>query len=167
MKQNQFELLDGKGLRIAIVASRFNTTLTDALVADCLEALSKCQVAHDDIKTVRVPGSFELPIMAAELVKQGHYDAVVCLGVIIKGETTHDQYIAASVANSLNDLAVSSRMPMIFGVLTTNNLEQAEARCLGGAKKGWEAGMSAIEMGLLMKSVREHHHVAHKDEEKT
>ena len=154
MKQNQFEVLDGKELRIAIVASRFNTTLTDALVADCLESLTKCQVPQDQIKTVRVPGSFELPIVAAELANQDQYDAIVCLGVIIKGETTHDQYIAHSVANSLNELAVSSRVPMIFGVLTTNNLEQAEARCLGGAKKGWEAGMSAVEMGLLMKALR-------------
>lgn len=157
MKQNHFEVFDGKGLRVAIVASRFNTTLTDALVADCLESLSRCQIAAEDIKTVRVPGSFELPVMAAELTKHGHYDAIICLGVIIKGETTHDQYIAHSVSNSLNELAVATHIPMIFGVLTTNNLEQAESRCLGGGKKGWEAGMSAVEMGLLMKAVRASH----------
>ena len=122
MKQNHFsEILDGKGLRIAIVASRFNADLTDALLADCLEALSKCGVDHMQIKTVRVPGSFELPVMAAELIEHGDYDAIVCLGIIIHGETSHDKYIAHSVSESLNHLAITTRVPMIFGVLTTEN----------------------------------------------
>ncbi len=155
MKQNHFsEILDGKGLRIAIVASRFNADLTDALLADCLEALSKCGVDHMQIKTVRVPGSFELPVMAAELIEHGDYDAIVCLGIIIHGETSHDKYIAHSVSESLNHLAITTRVPMIFGVLTTENKPQAEVRALGGGKKGWEAGMSAVEMGLLMREVR-------------
>jgi 6,7-dimethyl-8-ribityllumazine synthase len=155
MKQNHFsETLDGKSLRIAIVASRFNADLTDALLADCLEALSSCGLDHKNIKTVRVPGSFELPVMAAELVEHEDYDAVVCLGIIIRGETSHDKYIAHSVSESLNHLAITTRVPMIFGVLTTEDRPQAEVRALGGGKKGWEAGMSAVEMGLLMREVR-------------
>lgn len=155
MKQNNFsEVLNGKGLRIGVVASRFNEQLMDALLADCLEALAKCGVEHQDIKTIRVPGSFELPVMSAELVKQGGYDAVISLGIIIRGDTSHDKHIAHSVSESLNHLAITSRVPMIFGVLTTNDKEQAEVRSLGGGKKGWEAGMSAVEMGLLMREVR-------------
>ena len=155
MKQNQFsQELSGKDLRIAIVAARFNEELTDAMVADCLEALEKCQVAKQHIKTVRVPGSFELPVMAAELIEQDSYDAVICIGIVIRGETTHDRYIAHSVSQCLNQLSMTAHVPMIFGVLTTNDKAQAEARALGGGKKGWEAGMSAVEMALLMKEVR-------------
>lgn len=155
MKQNSFsETLDGKSLRIGIVASRFNADLTDALLADCLEALAKCGVDHHSIKTVRVPGSFELPVMAAELVEQESYDVIICLGVIIRGETSHDKYIAHSVSESLNHLAITTRVPLIFGVLTTEDRIQAETRSLGGGKKGWEAGMSAVEMGLLMRAIR-------------
>lgn len=155
MKQNQFsESLDGRALRIGVIASRFNAELTDALLADCLEALANCGVEHQNIKTIRVPGSFELPVMSAELVKQGGYDAIISLGIIIRGETSHDKYIAHSVSESLNQLAVMSRVPQIFGVLTTEDKAQAEARSLGGGKKGWEAGMSAVEMGLLMKEIR-------------
>ena len=155
MKQNHFdEQLDGRGLRVAVVAARFNADLTDALLADCLEALASCGIEHQQIKTVRVPGSFELPVMAAELAHLGTFDAIVCLGIIIRGETTHDQYIAHSVSQSLNDLAVATRIPIVFGVLTTNDRKQAEARALGGGKKGWEAGMSAVEMGLLLQELR-------------
>ena len=155
MKQNNFsEEFNGRDLRIAIVAARFNEQLTDAMVDDCLNALKKCQVSKENIKTVRVPGSFELPVMAAELVEQDNYDAVICIGIIIRGDTTHDRYIAHSVSQSLNQLAITSHVPMIFGVLTTNDKQQAEVRALGGEKKGWEAGMSAVEMGLLMKQVR-------------
>lgn len=155
MKQNHFdEQLNGQGLKIAIIASRFNEDLTDALLADCLEALDHCGVARHDAYAIRVPGSFELPVMAAELVEQGDYDAVICLGIIIRGETSHDRYIAHSVSESLNALAIKARVPIIFGVLTTNDPAQAEVRSLGGGKKGWEAGMSAVEMGLLMREVR-------------
>jgi 6,7-dimethyl-8-ribityllumazine synthase len=155
MKQNHFsQELSGKDLRIAIIAARFNEELTDAMVTDCLEALAKCQVPKQNIKTVRVPGSFELPVMAAEMMEHDSYDAIVCIGIIIRGETTHDRYIAQSVSQCLNQLSVTARVPMIFGVLTTNDKAQAEARAFGGGKKGWEAGMSAVEMALLMKEVR-------------
>lgn len=156
MKQNHFsQSLNGKELKIAIVAARFNEELTNAMVDDCLKSLESCQVQEENIDVVRVPGSFELPVMAAELVEQDAYDAIICIGIIIRGETTHDRYIAHSVSQCLNQLSVTSRVPMIFGVLTTNDRAQAEARALGGEKKGWEAGMSAVEMALLIKKLRE------------
>ncbi len=145
MKSNSFSTLDGSGLKIAVVAARFNAELTDALLTDCVEALTSAKVATEDIVSVRVPGSFELPIAAATLAAQGRFDAVICLGVIIKGETKHDHYIADAVANGLTRVALDHHIPVIFGVLTTEDKAQAEARALGGRKKGYEAGMSAIE----------------------
>jgi 6,7-dimethyl-8-ribityllumazine synthase len=145
MKSNSFTELDGAGLKIAVVAARFNTELTDALLNDCVDALTSAKVAAEDIVSIRVPGSFELPIAAATLAAQGRFDAVICLGVIIKGETRHDHYIADAVANGLTRVAIDHHIPIIFGVLTTEDKAQAEARALGGRKKGYEAGMSAIE----------------------
>lgn len=145
MKSNVFSTLDGTGLKIAVVTARFNAELTDALLADCVDALRGANVAAEDITSVRVPGSFELPIAAATLAAQGRFDAVICLGVIIKGETKHDHYIADAVANGLTRVALDHHIPVMFGVLTTEDKTQAEARALGGRKKGYEAGMSAIE----------------------
>lgn len=143
MKSNEFTKLDGSGLKIAIIGARFNQKLTDALVADCEAALTACSVSQ--VTTVRVPGSFELPIAAEKLAATKKYDAIIALGVIIKGDTKHDHYIADAVANGLTNVALKHQTPTIFGVLTTENLEQAEVRSLGGQKKGYEAGMSAVE----------------------
>lgn len=145
MKSNSFSTLDGKGLKIAIAAARFNAELTDALLADCEAGLREAGVAASDITSVRVPGSFELPIVAEKLAGRKSYDAIICLGVIIKGETRHDHYIADAVANGLTRVALDHKLPVIFGVLTTEDKAQAEARSLGGHKKGYEAAMSAIE----------------------
>lgn len=149
MKSNNFSALDGSTLNIAIVGARFNQDLTDALVKDCEQALADCGVTN--VHTLRVPGSFELPIAADSLAKTGKYDAVICLGVIIKGDTRHDHYIADAVANGLTNVSLAYHLPVIFGVLTTENKEQAEVRSLGGQKKGYEAGMSAIETVLAIK----------------
>lgn len=151
MKSNNFSELDGKGLRIAVIAARFNQELTDAMLADCLNALRTVHVADSDVSSFRVPGSFELPVMAAELAHQKTFDAIICLGVIIKGDTRHDHYIADAVANGLMNIGIEHRVPVIFGVLTTEDKAQAEARALGEQKKGWEAGMSGVEMGLLLR----------------
>lgn len=145
MKSNSFSTLDGAGLKIAIVAARFNQELTDAMLTDCQNALRSARVTDGDISILRVPGSFELPVAAATLATQSTYDAIICLGVIIKGDTKHDHYIADAVANGLTKIAIEQRIPVIFGVLTTENKTQAETRALGGQKKGWEAGLSAIE----------------------
>lgn len=145
MKSNQFSSIDGSGLHVAIVASRFNQELCDALVADALAALQTAGVAPESIRTVRVPGSFELPVVANKLALSKKYDAIVCLGVLIKGDTRHDQYIANAVAQGLTMISIQTGIPVAFGVLTTETKEQAEIRALGSQKKGWEAAMSAIE----------------------
>lgn len=153
MNTNEFKHLDGNGLRIAIVASRFNQAMTDAMLTDCLDALSSAGVRDQDIVTSRVPGSFELPVVAAVLAKQNRFDAIVCLGVIIKGETRHDQFIADAVTNGLTHIAITHSLPVILGVVTAENIAQAQTRTLGGQKKGWEAGMSAVETALAIKNV--------------
>jgi 6,7-dimethyl-8-ribityllumazine synthase len=134
------------------VTARFNQTLTDALLADCFRALNACEIHKNDIVSIRVPGSFELPSAAAKLIEK-KLDAIVCLGVIIKGETSHDQHIANAVAINLGHLSIKEKIPVIFGVLTTENLAQAEVRAAGEQKKGWEAGMSAVEMALLFQTM--------------
>lgn len=155
MKSNNFDTLDGTGLRIAIAAARFNADLTDAMVDDCIASLKTCNISDDDIDVIRVPGSFELPVTASALVEREAYDAIICIGVIIKGDTKHDHYIADSVANGLTTVSLEYNIPVIFGVLTTENLEQAQVRALGTQKKGWEAGLSAVEMALIMKDLAE------------
>ncbi|MFZ2803906.1 MAG: 6,7-dimethyl-8-ribityllumazine synthase [Patescibacteria group bacterium] len=154
MKSNNFSSLDGSGLKVAVIAARFNQTLTDAMFDDCLAALKEAKVADEDIATLRVPGSFELPVAAAACAEKKTFDVIICLGVIIKGDTRHDHYIADAVSNGLVNIAIQSRIPVIFGVLTTENLEQAEKRSVGGKKKGYEAGMSAIETVHALRDLR-------------
>lgn len=154
MNSNTFSELDGKGLKIAIVTARFNQELTDAMLEDCGAGLQAAQVEPEDILELRVPGSFELPTVAAELAGQKIYDAIICLGVIIKGETRHDEYIASSVAEALQNIAVQHHVPVIFGVLTTENREQAIARAMEPKRKGWESAMSAVEMASLFKQIK-------------
>ena len=154
MNTNHFSNLNGAGLRVAVVASRFNQAMTDAMLSDCLDALRSAGVRDADVAAFRVPGSFELPVVSAALAKKIQYDAIVCLGVIIKGETRHDQFIADAVTNGLTTIAITHNVPVILGVVTAENLAQAEARTLGGQKKGWVAGMSAIETALALRSAR-------------
>lgn len=152
MNSNHFTSLNGSDLRVAVVASRFNQELCDAMLNDAVAALRAAGLTEDRITTLRVPGSFELPVAASRLAGTDKYDAIVCLGVLIKGETKHDEYIASAVAQGLMDITVSAGIPVAFGVLTTNTKEQAEARTLGSEKKGWEAAMSAIETVLALKA---------------
>lgn len=155
MNSNIFASLDGSSLRCAIIASRFNEELCDAMVNDALSALKSCNVPTKRITIVRVPGSFELPVTVSHLAATEKFDAIICMGVIIKGETKHDQYIAAAVAQGLTDISVQTGVPIAFGVLTTENKAQAEARALGSQKKGWEAAMSAVETALALKASRD------------
>lgn len=152
MNSNHFSSLDGSGLRVAIIASRFNQELCDAMLEDAKAALKSTGVKQDDITVVRVPGSFELSVAASRLASTDDFDAIVCLGVLIKGETRHDQYIADAVAQGLTDIAINTGIPIAFGVLTTETKAQAEARALGSQKKGWEAAMSAVETVLALKA---------------
>ena len=153
MNSNEFSALDGSGLRIAIVASRFHQALCDAMTADAQAALRACGVASDRVTVIRVPGSFELPVAASRLASTEAYDAIVCLGIVLKGETKHDEYIAMAVAQGLTDIAVDTGVPVAFGVLTVNELAQAEVRAKGPQKKGWEAAMSAVETALAIRSI--------------
>ncbi len=152
MNSNHFSSLDGSGLRVAIIASRFNQELCDAMLEDAKAALKSAGLKQDDIAVVRVPGSFELSVAASRLASTDDFDAIVCLGVLIKGETRHDQYIADAVAQGLTDVAINTGIPVAFGVLTTETKAQAEARALGSQKKGWEAAMSAVETVLALKA---------------
>ena len=151
MNSNQFEQLEGAGLRIAVIGARFNQALCDSMVDDACAALEYCSVAREDIQVIRVPGSFELPVAASHIAKTKEYDAIICLGVLLKGETKHDAYIASAVAQGLTLISVETGIPVAFGVLTADTREQAEARALGVQKKGWEAAMSAVETALALK----------------
>ena len=144
--------LDAQGLKIALVASRFNDLVTSRLVEGALDGLVRHGADPKNLTLVKVPGSFELPQAAAKLAKQGAYDAVVALGCLIRGETAHFDLLAAEAVKGLAQVAVSSGVPVIFGVLTCDTMEQAQDRAGGKAgNKGWDAALAAIEMVSLFK----------------
>lgn len=147
--------LNATGLKVAIVVSRFNSLITDRLLAGALDALARTGAAEEDLEIIRVPGTWELPLMAAELARQRRHDAIVCLSAVIRGDTPHNEYIAAEAAKGLAQASMETGVPVAFGVLTCDTLEQALERA--GAKagnKGFDAAMSAIEMGNLMRRLR-------------
>jgi 6,7-dimethyl-8-ribityllumazine synthase len=139
------------GLRFAVVVARFNDFVTERLLAGALEALAAAGVAADDVMTLRVPGSFELPLAAQRAAETGRFAGVVCLGCLIRGATPHFEYISSAVAHGLTSAAAATGVPMAFGVLTTNSAEEALERAQPGpANKGWEAAMSTVEMATLL-----------------
>ena len=145
-------LLDAKGLKVALIASRFNEFVTAKLVEGALDGLVRHGADPKNLTLVKVPGSFELPQVAARLAGQGNYDAIVALGCLIRGETPHFDLIAAEAAKGLAQAAVSSGVPVIFGVLTCDTMEQAIDRAGGKAgNKGWDAALAAIEMVSLFR----------------
>lgn len=147
--------LDGKGLRFAIVAARFNSVVTDELVAGALEALTTHGVSLDDIELFRVPGAFELAPACARLIERGDTDGIVALGCVIRGETPHFDFVAGETARGLGSLALESSVSIAFGVLTTDTLEQALRRAGNQAEnKGWDAGLVALEMANLYRTLR-------------
>ncbi len=146
--------LNAAGLKFAIVTSRFNSIITDRLLAGALDALARTG-ASDDIDIIKVPGSWELPIVALELVNRKKHDAVICLSAVIRGDTPHHEYIASEAAKGLAQASLSSGVPIAFGVLTCDTLEQAIDRAgAKGGNKGFDAAMSAVEMGNLMRLLR-------------
>jgi len=148
--------LTAAGLRFAIVVSRFNSFVTERLLAGAMDALTRTGGDADLIDVVKAPGSWELPLVAAELARAKRYDAVICLSAIIRGDTPHFDYLAAEAAKGLAHVSYETGVPVAFGVLTTNTLEQAIDRA--GAKsgnKGFDAAMSAIEMANLLRSLRQ------------
>jgi 6,7-dimethyl-8-ribityllumazine synthase len=141
----------GEGRRVAVVASRFNETITRALVEGALDALVRHGTSFDDIDVLWVPGAWELPLAVRAAMASERYDAVVALGAVIRGDTPHFDYVAGEASRGLADAAVEAEIPVGFGLLTCDNLEQAEARA-GGAhgNKGWDAAVAALEMADLM-----------------
>jgi 6,7-dimethyl-8-ribityllumazine synthase len=139
-------------LRIAVVVSRYNDFITDRLKAGAVEALAACGVADKDVIVVAVPGSFEIPMAARRAAETGRFDAVVCLGCLIRGETAHFEYIAAAASQGLMTASGATGIPMTFGILTTDSAEQALARAGSGpTNKGWEAAVAAVEMADLFR----------------
>ena len=133
--------------RFALVVSKYNEFVTDRLQAGALEALTGAGVAASEVTIVRVPGAFELPLAAQHAAESGRFDAIVCLGCVIRGETPHFEYICSAVAHGLTAAAAATGIPMAFGVLTTNSVEEALARAADGpANKGREAALAALEM---------------------
>lgn len=146
---------DGSGLRLAIAVSRFNDFVTSRLLEGARDAAADFGVASDAVDVVWVPGCFELPIMAKALASSGRYDAVVCLGAVIRGETPHFDYVAGQAAEGIQRVALDTGVPCAFGVITTNTVEQALARA-GGKKgnKGYDAVVTAIETVNALRAVR-------------
>jgi len=139
------------GFRFAIVVSKYNDFVTERLQAGALAALAAAGVSSGDITVVRVPGAFEIPIAAQHAARSGRYDAVVCLGCLIRGATPHFEYIASAVSHGLTTAAGATGVPMAFGVLTTNSVEEAVERAGEGlSNKGWEAAAAAVEMAAVV-----------------
>ena len=150
-------LADASPFRFAIVVSRFNESVTGSLRDAALAALKEAGAADTHVQLFSVPGAFEIPQAARAAAESGRFDAIVCLGCIIRGETPHFDYIASAVAHGITDAAGETGVPMAFGVLTTDNVEQALARSGPGPdNKGREAAAAAIEMAALYKSLTTH-----------
>jgi 6,7-dimethyl-8-ribityllumazine synthase len=141
------------GLRFAIVASRFNDEIVDGLLKGALECLARHGAAEDAIEVIRVPGAFEIPQTAQKIAQR--FDAVISLGCLLRGETPHFEFIANQVTNELSRVATETRVPVAFGVITCETLQQAIDRSSPGAgNKGWEAALAAIEMANLWRALR-------------
>ncbi len=148
--------LTAKGLRFGIVLSRFNNFISERLLEGALDALRRSGAEEEDCSVVRVPGAFEIPLAAKKLAKSNRYDAIICLGAVIRGATPHFGYIATEVTKGIAGVSLENEVPVSFGVLVTDSIEQAIERA--GTKignKGFDAAMSAIEMANLMKEIGE------------
>ena len=147
--------LTASGLRFAVTVSRFNQFITERLLSAALDALERAGATDKDVDVVRVPGAFELPLTSKKLAQTGRYDAIVAIGCVIRGETAHYDYVCSETARGLQLAQMDTGIPVIFCVLTVDNLEQAIDRAgLKAGNKGFEAGLAAIEMGHLSKKIR-------------
>ena len=146
--------LSGKGLKFGIVAARFNDFITARLLDGAVDALQRHGVAESDIEVVKVPGSYEIPLAARLMAQTRKYNAVICLGAVIRGATPHFEYVSAEVSKGVAAVSLETGLPVIFGVLTTDTIEQAIERAgTKGGNKGWDAALSAIEMANVMKQM--------------
>jgi 6,7-dimethyl-8-ribityllumazine synthase len=145
---------NARGLRLGVVVSRFNDFITSNLLTGALDVFSQCGVDEEDLKVLKVPGAFEIPQAAKKLCSTGNYDAIVCLGAVIRGETSHFDYICAEASRGVGQVGLEFNVPVLFGVLTTENFEQAVARSgSGSSNKGRETALAAIEMATLYKKL--------------
>ena len=154
MKVFEGKLVSEK-IRVGIVAARFNDVITSKLLGGALDCLKRHDVAEDCIGVAWVPGAFEIPLIALKMAKSGNYDAVICLGAVIRGSTTHYDYVCSEVSKGIAQASIQSGIPVMFGVLTTENIEQAIARA--GSKegnKGFDCAAGAIEMVNLIREIQ-------------
>lgn len=142
-------------LRFGVIASRFNDEIVSGLLAGALDCLLRHGAADEAVSVYRVPGAFEIPTVAAQLIEKSGFDALITLGCLIRGDTPHFDFISAQVTSELSRLAVDRRFPLVFGIITCNTFEQAVARSsTGSGNKGWEAALAAIEMANLWRALR-------------
>ncbi len=147
-------LYDGEGFKIAIVASRFNEFITSKLISGAEDCLLRHGVAEDHITLAWVPGAFEIPMIAKKLALSGKYDAVICVGAVIRGATSHYDYVCAEVSKGIAQVGLETGVPVLFGVLTTDNIEQAIERAgTKAGNKGTDCAMSALEMINLLNTI--------------
>ena len=156
MMTKNIQVLEGKvvapkGMKVGIVASRFNEIIVNKLLAGAVDGLVRHGVEEEDITAAWVPGAFEIPVTAARMAKSGRYDAVICVGAVIRGDTTHYDYVCNEVSKGVAQVGLSTGIPVLFGVITTENIEQAIARAGSKAgNKGYDCALSAIEMVNLL-----------------
>ena len=149
-------VLSARGFRFALIVSRYNAFITDRLLAGALEALREGELEDKDLDVYRIPGSFEIPQMARRVAETGWYDAIICLGALLRGETLHFELISNECARGIQEVAADYAIPVTFGVITADTLDQATARA--GSKsdnKGWESARAAIEMARLYRRLEE------------
>jgi 6,7-dimethyl-8-ribityllumazine synthase len=150
--------IGASGLRFGLVVSRFNSFITERLLAAAVDALERAGAASGDVDVVHVPGAFELPLAAKKLAAMGQYDALIAIGCVLRGETSHYDYVCSETARGLQLAQMETGLPIIFCVLTCDTLEQAIDRAgLKGGNKGFEAGLAAIEMARLAQKLKAHH----------
>lgn len=146
--------LSGKGKKFAIVLSRFNSFLTERLLEGAIDCLLRHEVNENDIKIIKVPGAFEIPLICKKVLEKKKVDAIIAIGAVIRGETPHFEYVASEVSKGLAKITLEHGIPVIFGVLTTDTIEQAEVRAgAKGNNKGFDAALTAIEMVNLIDSI--------------
>lgn len=155
----EIQVLEGKviapeGMRVGIVASRFNEIIVNKLLGGAVDGLVRHGVEEENITAAWVPGAFEIPLTAARMAKSGKYDAVICVGAVIRGDTTHYDYVCNEVSKGVAQVGLSTGIPILFGILTTENIEQAIARAGSKAgNKGYDCALSAIEMVNLLEQM--------------
>jgi 6,7-dimethyl-8-ribityllumazine synthase len=146
--------LNGAGLKFAVIISRFNHFITGHLLDGAEDALKRHGVSDDDITVVWVPGAFEIPLVAKKLAQSGEYDGVICLGAVIRGATPHFDYVAAEVSKGVAAVGLDTGVPVVFGVITTDNIEQAIERAgTKSGNKGWDAALTVLELSDLNRKI--------------